>query len=156
MRTRTLAFALPLLAAGLVLAACGDDTEQLDTGAPDEPAQTLPDDGAGDPPDEAGPERVEPRPGMANVRPRSFEEAEPLDERTLAVRFWSGVEPCYVLDRVEVEESDETVTITLYEGSDPAEPDAVCIEIALWKEVLVELDAPLDGREVVDGAGAAE
>lgn len=124
-------------------------------GGPADPDTPVDDGGAGAPDASAGPARVTPRPGMADVRPRRFEEVEPLDERTLAVRFYSGVEPCYVLDRVEVVEAAESVTITLYEGSDPAEPDAVCIEIAVWKEVLVELGAPLAGREVVDGGAGA-
>jgi hypothetical protein len=44
------------------------------------------------------------------------------------------------------------VTVTLFAGSDPARPDAACIEIALSMAVDVPLAAPLGGRPVRDGA----
>ena len=68
------------------------------------------------------------------------------------MRFWGGVEPCFVLDRVEVEETADTVTVTLRAGSDPARPGVACIEIALWMSVEVRLAAPLGGRVIRDGA----
>ncbi|WP_433221720.1 hypothetical protein [Microtetraspora malaysiensis] len=74
------------------------------------------------------------------------------DGRSLAIVWWSGVAPCTVLDRVEVEESATRVTVTLYEGRDPRHPDTACIAIALEKTTTVRLAAPLDGRQVVDGA----
>ncbi len=86
------------------------------------------------------------------MRPHPFEEAEPLDDRTLAVRFWDGVAPCHVLDRVEVAEGHDRVVVTLYTGRAPGAEDVACIELAVLKEVRVHLDAPLAGREVVDGA----
>ena len=97
--------------------------------------------------------RVEPRPGMAGVHPVPFETATPIgDETALEVRFWGGVEPCFVLDAAVVEETAETVTVTLSAGSDPARPGVACIEIALWMSVEVRLAAPLGGRAIRDGA----
>jgi hypothetical protein len=99
------------------------------------------------------PKRVEPRAGMANVRPHPFESATPIgDETSLDVRFWGGVAPCFVLDRVEVAEAADSVTVTLFAGSDPAHPDTACIEIALWMGTEVRLGAPLGGRAIRDGA----
>jgi hypothetical protein len=104
-------------------------------------------------PDTAVPQIVEPRPGMAGVRARPFDSATvDADGVTVAIDFVSGVEPCYVLDRVEVVESEETVTITLYEGHDPSAGDVACIEIAVFKRTVVMLDAPIGDREIVDGA----
>lgn len=100
-----------------------------------------------------GYEIVEPRPGMHEVGARPFERVVPgEDGRRLTVIFWSGVEPCHVLDRVEVQESAAKVTITLYEGSAPKARNTACIEIAVKKAVEVELDGPLAGRKVIDGA----
>jgi hypothetical protein len=97
--------------------------------------------------------RVEPRPGMAGVHPVPFETATPIgDETALDVRFWGGVEPCFVLDSALVEETAETVTITLSAGSDPARPGVACIEIAIWMSVEVRLASPLGGRAIRDGA----
>jgi hypothetical protein len=100
-----------------------------------------------------GAQLVEPRPGMAGVRPHPFDHAVVADDgRSVTVFFWSGVEPCYVLDHVEVAYDAERVTITLFEGHDAAEPGTACIELALLKKVVVPLDEPLGGREIVDGA----
>jgi hypothetical protein len=76
------------------------------------------------------------------------------DGRSLRLVWWSGVEPCTVLDRVEVAESTDKVVVTLYEGQDRRHPDAVCIAMAIQKTTTVTLSAPLGSRRVVDGAGS--
>ena len=96
---------------------------------------------------------VQPVPGMVDVQVVPFQRAKgEKDSKTLTVIFWSGVEPCNVLDRVDVDETEKEVTITLYEGSDPQTGDQACIEIAVKKAVRVHLHEPLGGREVIDGA----
>jgi hypothetical protein len=118
---------------------------------PDEPVGSGPIDGR--PPDGNGPILVEPRPGMVDVRARPFDTATVgSDDRTVTIDFTSGIEPCAVLDRVDVRYGSEAVTITLFEGRDPTAGDVACIEIAVFKRVIVHLDEPLDGREIVDGA----
>jgi hypothetical protein len=98
-------------------------------------------------------EFVEPRPGMVDVRPIPWTRVTTSDNgRVLTVRFWSGVEPCSVLDHVDVEYSEDSVTVTLYEGRNPDQQDVACIEIAMLKAVRIELEAPLGGRRVRDGA----
>lgn len=99
------------------------------------------------------PSLVVPRPGLSGLRPHPFEEATPIgDGRTLRVRFWGGVAPCFVLGRAELEERADSVTVTLFAGSDPMHPDTACIEIALLMATDLRLDAPLGGRPVRDGA----
>ena len=88
---------------------------------------------------------------MAGVRARPFDRAMLNDDGTVTILFTSGVEPCAVLDHVDVDEGD-AVTITLYEGHDPDAGDVACIEIAVLKSVTITLDHPLDGRGIVDGA----
>jgi hypothetical protein len=96
---------------------------------------------------------VEPTPGMAGVRPHAFDHAVVADDdRSVTVFFWSGVEPCYVLDHVDVAYADDHVTITLFEGHDASDGDVVCIDIALSKKVVVQLAEPLGGRSILDGA----
>ena len=96
---------------------------------------------------------VVPRSGMANIRPIAFTSATVgSDDRTVDVRFWSGVEPCSVLDHVEVAYGTDAVTITLFEGSDPSAGMVACPEIAMLKQVTVQLDQALAGRRIVDGA----
>jgi hypothetical protein len=85
--------------------------------------------------------------------PISWTSAEPVsDGRGLHIIWTSGVAPCTVLDRVDVEYRRDTVKVTLYEGADPDVRNPVCIQIAVQKETLVELREPLAGRDVVDGA----
>ena len=100
---------------------------------------------------------VVPRAGLAGLRPHPFEEATPIgDGTTLRVRFWGGVAPCFVLGRAEVLERADAVTVTLFAGSDPARPDAVCIELAVWMATDLRLAAPLGGRAVRDGAAGRD
>ena len=100
-----------------------------------------------------GAQLVEPRPGMADVRPHIFDHAVANDDGTsITVFFWSGVEPCYVLDHVDVDQGPSTITVTLFEGHDASAGDVACIEIALLKKVVVQLDGPVGDRRIVDGA----
>jgi hypothetical protein len=102
---------------------------------------------------DAGAQLVEPTPGMSDVRPHIFDHAVASgDGTTLTVFFWSGVEPCYVLDHVDVDEGPDAITVTLFEGHDATAGDVVCIEIALLKRVVVQLDTPVGDRRIVDGA----
>ena len=96
---------------------------------------------------------VTPRPGLVDVRPNPYEKVVVLDERTLEVRFWGGVEECYGVDRVDVEYGAKEVTVTVYQGRVPTAE--ACIEIAVLTAVRVKLEEPLAGRKIVDG-GAKE
>jgi hypothetical protein len=99
------------------------------------------------------PQIVEPTPGMADVRARPFDSATVgADGTTVSIDFWSGVEPCSVLDHVAIAYGADTVTITLFEGHDPSAGDVACIDIAMLKRVVITLDQPLGGRAIVDGA----
>jgi hypothetical protein len=133
-----------------------DDATTTSTVPPDTPVSiTYGDDGPTTP--GGGAQRVEPHPGTANMRPQTFDTTEQPPKATdggVLVRFYGGVAPCFLFDHYEVEETSDSVTITLYAGSDPAQPDAVCIEIAALYEVLVPLDAPLGNRQVIDGAAS--
>jgi len=67
------------------------------------------------------------------------------DGRTLEVTFWGGVCSTYT---ARAAEDGSTVRVTVVE-SEP-EPGKVCIKIAKELTRTVTLDAPLDGRKVVD------
>ena len=84
------------------------------------------------------------------MRPNPYEKVVALDERTLEVRFWGGVEECYGVDRVDVEYGETDVTVTVFQGRVPTAE--ACIEIAVLTAVRVTLDEPLAGRKIVDGA----
>jgi hypothetical protein len=103
------------------------------------------------------PQVVEPTPGMADVHARPFDTAAVRDDgRTVNVDFTSGVEPCAVLDHVDVSYGADAVTITLFEGHDPSAGEVACIAIGVFKRTIVTLDQPLEGRAIVDGATGAD
>jgi hypothetical protein len=100
-----------------------------------------------------GAQLVKPTTGMSGVSPRPYDKAVVGDDdRTLTIFFWSGVEPCYVLDHIDVDYGPGAITVTLFEGYDASAGDVVCIEIALLKKVVVVLDEPVGDRRIVDGA----
>jgi hypothetical protein len=131
---------------------CAEEEPVGDTGPEVAVSSGCNDTPIGTPPD-PGPQVVEPTPGMADVNPRIFDTATVgADGRTVTIDFVSGVEPCYVLDRIDVDYVSDSVTITLFEGHDPTAGDVACIEIGVFKRVVITLDEPIDGRDIVDGA----
>ena len=114
--------------------------------ASEQPAPTDPDArvvGTSDPGlggGDGGPKVIVPRPGTINPHPVSVEKLEPaIDGRHVTVKatWTSGVEPCYVLDSVIVNQDGNAFAITVVEGS--GEQDAICIEIAETKATIVDL-----------------
>ena len=103
-------------------------------------------------PVEPTPQIVQPTPGMADVVARPFDTATVrADGRTVAIDFVSGIEPCSVLDHIGVVYGSTAVTMTLFEGHDPTAGPVACIDIGVFKRVLVALDEPLSDRSIVDG-----
>lgn len=66
------------------------------------------------------------------------------------VRFYGGVEACEGLARVETEYESERIIVTLFVGRVPSAE--VCIEVAVLKATRVQLEEPVAGRQIVDGA----
>lgn len=98
------------------------------------------------------PRIVQPRPGMENLRKTGWDRADILNDQAVRLYFVSGVEPCTVLNNVEVQYRGGDIVLTIFEGSDPARPGAACIQIAESKAVDVQLAQPINGRALTDGA----
>ena len=150
---------LLVLAVALVLAACSAPVPSPPAGGtappssgpsggsaadavlpPDNPVGGVP--GGGDPGNGGvgQPKFVVPRPGQLNVHPVAIEQLIAKVEGrhvVLNARWWSGVEPCAVLDSVAVKQDGATFTVSVREGS--ADADAVCIEIAELKVTAIDL-----------------
>jgi hypothetical protein len=138
-----------LATAAIGLVACaGADPVTPGAAEPDSPVGSTP----GLPTPVPGPSALEvsPRPGLVDVRPHMWDRFDQVGPRKVRIEFYGGVEECEGLDRVEVEEMPKAVTVTLYVGRVPEAE--VCIEIAVLKSVIVRVDAPINGREIIDGA----
>jgi len=99
---------------------------------------------------------VVPKPGRLNVHPVGAAKVEArVDGRRVLVRvsWWSGVEPCSVLDSVLVERNGTNVTITIREGADRL--DVACIEIAMLKATIVDLGELEPGTYTISAGGDA-
>ena len=154
-----------LLAAGLGVAACGQQPPDTITpagpGSPGDaatsttlPSTTMPSP-TGTPTfgGDAGSRLVTPKPGTVQTRPIPWQDSKPRpDGRSVRIYYTSGVEPCHVLDHVKVTYLAERVLVTLYEGSDASSKRQICIELAEFKMVDVQLDQPIGNRTVGDGA----
>ena len=135
----------------LTIAACSSGAASVPPGgsasppASEQPAPSDPDSPVTGPSDpglggDGGPKVVVPRPGTINPHPVSIQSLEPtIDGRHVTVKatWTSGVEPCYVLDSVIVNQDGNNIAITVVEGSGQA--DAICIEIAETKATIVDL-----------------
>ena len=156
--------ALAIVTLGLVLAACSAGGA---TSAPSEQAPSEVPAASGEPgigvPEPGGVELVEPQPGQQNVHPVQLERLDATASgTTISVdAYWtSGVDPCYVLDQVQVNtnDSDMTVDITVNEGT--SDPDAICVMMAVPKHTIFSFDVGSTGtwtiRDSQGGAPAVE
>ena len=103
------------------------------------------------------PKLVIPRPGQLNPRPVGAASLEPAvsgNHVLVKVTWWSGVEPCNVLDSVKVERSGTAITIQLIEGTGDAH--AICIEIAEQKATIVDLGELEPGTYTISAGGKGD
>jgi hypothetical protein len=99
---------------------------------------------------------VIPRPGQLNPRPLPAATLEAsVDGRRVLVKatWWSGIEPCNVLDSVKVDRSGTDIAITLIEGT--GDPNAICIEIAMQKATIIDLGELEPGTYTISSPGGS-
>jgi hypothetical protein len=152
--------ALAIVTLGLALAACsaGGATSTLSAPAPSDPPAASGDPGIGVP-EPGGVELVEPQPGQQNVHPVALERLDAAASGTAVSvdAYWtSGVDPCYVLDQVQVNVNDDdlTVDVTVTEGT--SDPDAICVMMAVPKHTIFTFEVPAAGTWTIrDSQGGA-
>jgi ABC-type transport system substrate-binding protein len=96
--------------------------------------------GGGNVIDPGKPTFVLPKPGQLDPHPVSIEDLSARVEghRVLVTAtWWSGVEPCYVLDSAAVKIDGKTITVSVREGTGAR--DQPCIEIAVHKVTIIDL-----------------
>jgi hypothetical protein len=156
MKTRVSPFVVVALA--IALAACSGGgppasdagptspppAESPSSAPPEEPASGEPGNGGGggvDPnPNPGDAQVVEPVPGQLDIHPVAIDRFDYRVEGRHVVlnAFWfSGVEPCTILDSVVYEQEGQTIEVSIFEGHGPG--DEICIEIAIEKVTVVDL-----------------
>lgn len=140
-RPGLLVIAFTLLASACGVAANGASTSPEDPVSA--PAQS--DDGGA----HSRPELREPEEGLVDVYERVFDRHK-AEGRRVTLFYWSGVDECYGLDRIEIKERARKVVLTIFEGRDPEAE--VCTEQAVKVRSIATLQRPLGDRRVVDGA----
>ena len=151
-----------LIASALLLSACasGGSSAAPDDEAPPSQAPATSEPPAIGEPEPGGVELVEPQPGQQAVHPVAVERMDaPASGRVVSVdAYWtSGVDPCYVLDRVEVQlnEEEQTADVTILEGT--SDPDAICVMMAVAKHTIISFEVPSTGTWTIrDAQGSAQ
>ncbi|MDQ3661465.1 MAG: hypothetical protein M3454_10475 [Actinomycetota bacterium] len=157
--TKWMKLLAPLTALLFVLAACGQPSARpggSGSSGDEDVVSSNPDDDSSNKEPGGGAKLVTPQGDAQNVVPGAWRRVKKVDEDTLKVFFWAGVEPCSVLDSVDVSYFGDQVALTLFQGAAPDSANKVCPELAVLKVVEVDLTEPLGGREVVDGADKLE
>ncbi len=107
------------------------------------------------PPDEH-PTIVVPKPGRLDVHDvGAIRVGASVDGGHVIARltWWSGVEPCSVLDSVAVVRNGSQIRLTIREGADRR--DVACIEIAMLKATIVDLGVLPAGSYTITANGDA-
>jgi hypothetical protein len=172
--TRTLRPIFGMLVVAAVVAACasgptatgspgagsssGPGPSEAPSAAPSQAPSGSPDAGNGQPPAPGivESELVEPQPGQQNVVPIPIEQFDAtVDGRTvtLLVRWSSGVAPCSVLDQVLVNVGEQTIDVTIREGT--SDPDAMCVMMLQAKHTIVSFEVEPGSYTIRDTEGNA-
>ena len=94
------------------------------------------------------------RPGQQNPHPVVATSLEPnVNGRRVVVKltWYSGVEPCNVLDSVKVESAGDEFILTIIEGT--SDPNAICMELAQLKATIVDLGELEPGQSTISSPG---
>jgi hypothetical protein len=127
---------------GLAAGAGGGSSGSSGSARPDDPVSGDPSDpgGGANVVDPGRPSFVLPKPGQFDPHPVSIEDLSArVDGQRVVVTttWWSGKEPCYVLDSTAIKIDGRTITVSVREGSSAR--DVACIEIAVHKVTVLDL-----------------
>jgi hypothetical protein len=170
--TRTLRPLFGMLVVAAIVAACSSGAAatsppggtsspappEAPSAEPSEAPSGSPDGGNGEvpAPGVVDSELVEPQPGQQNVASIPIEQVEAtVDGRTvtLLARWSSGVAPCSVLDQVLINVGDETIDVTIREGT--SDPNAMCVMMLQAKHTIVSFDVEPGSYTIRDTEGMA-
>jgi hypothetical protein len=154
--------AVMIIALAVLTSACasaGSSPAPSDEAPPSQAPTASESPGIGEP-EPGGVELVEPQAGQQNVHPVAIERMDATASGTVVSvdAYWtSGVDPCYVLDRIEVrsDKEDKTVDVTIFEGT--SDPDAICVMMAVSKHTIFSFEVQSTGTWTIrDSQGGTQ
>ena len=87
---------------------------------------------------------VKPDPKIVDLHPQGWDHvAVSPNGKTLTVYFWSGVQSCYGLGKVNVSTVNGVLSIRLFTGVQPDMVGKPCVEMAQLYKTIVHLPQPL-------------
>ncbi|NUP29299.1 MAG: hypothetical protein HOQ36_17960 [Nocardia sp.] len=143
-----------ILAFGAVLAvtACGSDRTATPEPGPSPATTSVPAPAEPGTPTEdpgADPGRIfTADPTIVGAHPIPFTSWTRVAADRIAVHFESGVPECYGVN-AEVSENDSAVTVELRSGTRADSADKMCVMMAVFGTLEIQLDAPLGDRRVL-------
>ncbi|MGW5386075.1 hypothetical protein [Nocardia sp. NPDC003963] len=142
-----------ILALGAVLAvtACGSDDTAASEPSPSPSASSVPAPRPGTPTEDPGadPGRIfTADPALVGAHPISFTSWTRVAPDRIAVHFESGVPECYGVNAT-VTENDSSVTVALQQGTRADAADKMCVMMAVFGTLEIQLDGPLGDRAVL-------
>lgn len=146
--------ALLALGVTLVVSACGSDgTAAPEPGhsptsvpAPANTPTTPPEDPAADPG-----HLFTADPSIVGAHPVPFTSWTKVAADRIAIHFETGVPECYGVDATATED-DSTVSVELRSGTRADAVDKMCVMMAVFGTLEIQLDAPLGDRQVLSAA----
>jgi hypothetical protein len=91
--------------------------------------------------------------GRRQARTIAIADAHINPSGRLVVGYYVGLPTCYgQLGDIRIEQSGHSVTVTLSSAPDPAPSDTPCIDIAVARKAVIQLDRRLGGRTLIDGS----
>ncbi|MEV0109687.1 hypothetical protein AB0H42_25580 [Nocardia sp. NPDC050799] len=90
-------------------------------------------------------------PSIVGAHPVPFTSWTKMAEDRIAIHFETGVPECYGVDATATED-DSTVTVELRSGTRADAVDKMCVMMAVFGTLEIQLDAPLGDRRVLGAA----
>src|SRR5690606_13921708 len=155
MPSRRTAAALTALLIGLAATGCGDsgdDAAQSDTreaGTTAQATTTAPATPSRAPQPTGSPVTADPT--IVNPHPIPFRSWSPIAEDRIAINFEMGSPECYGVDAVTTE-TDTTVTVELRSGTRADAAGRMCVMIAMFTHMEIQLEQPLGDRTVLSAS----
>ncbi|MEU4317075.1 hypothetical protein [Nocardia sp. NPDC024068] len=87
-------------------------------------------------------------PNLVGTHPIPFTSWTRVGANRIAVHFESGVPECYGVNAA-VTEDPETVTVALHQGTRADATDKMCVMMAVFGTLEIQLDAPVGSRRVL-------